>query len=62
MENVIRLLKETNARISVFNKWLVWITGKWYVYGRLPYAHDNIIYYRGESFDEALKVLEGEER
>ena len=58
MEELIRLLKETNARISFNEKWLVHYEEEFHVLERKYYHRHNTVHYRGESFDEALKALE----
>jgi len=61
MENIIELLKNTNARISLDDKWLVATDDEFFVYQRKRYSHYNTVLYQGDSFDEALKVLEESE-
>ncbi len=58
MEELIRLLKETNARITLNGKWLVHFQEEFHVLERKYHARHNTVHYRGESFDEALKALE----
>ena len=57
MEKIIQLMKDTNARISLDGKWLVFTMGEFVVFGHEYNARHNTVHYRGESFEGALEVL-----
>jgi hypothetical protein len=58
-----QVLKQTNSRLSIGNKWLVWsITfNEWVVLEHKYYAHTNTTLYSGQSLDQALESLLKEE-
>ena len=54
-----QLLEETNARISIDNKWLYWDDAfqEWVVLERRPYAKKNDTLYRGTGLSIAIDII-----
>ena len=61
ISRLIKLLKETNARVEWEDKWLYYDEdyGIWVVLQRPYGARKNITLYEGESLAEAIEVLGG---
>lgn len=56
---IIDLLKDENARVTIGRSWLVWddSTKEWVVYTQLWGAKKARVLYRGDSEEDAVKVL-----
>ena len=53
------LLKEDNARVELYGRWLTWWGGVWVVQDRQYYARNNRVLYSGDSIEEAITKLQG---
>ncbi len=59
---IIDLLKDENARVTIGRSWLVWDDSddsakEWVVYTQIWGAKKARVLYRGESEEDAVKVL-----
>ena len=57
--DIITFLKETNARLSMDDKWLVWSYNEWLVLQRPPHKKANRCLYSGHNLEIALEALKG---
>lgn len=63
MRNLSRVLKTTNARLSIGNTWLYYdnLAREWVVLERRYGRHKNNVLYRGEKLTLALEALKNDE-
>ena len=59
MDNIEKVLKETNARITMGDRQLTWWGNWWRVIENNNNIWDNPMLYNGDSLTEALEVLSG---
>ena len=54
---LIEYLKQSNARVSLFDIWLVWWGDEWVVLEREYGARKNTTLYRGDSIEDAVEAM-----
>lgn len=61
ISRLIKLLKVTNARVELDDKWLYYDedVDRWIVLSRPPYTKKNRLLYSGESLVSAIEILGG---